>query len=215
MLLHDGCTRFFPRTQSQSLALIQRRGQTLGAVVVECPQPQAFDETSDWALSLLTDHVAIALENARLFSEIQKEKQQIGLIIDSIADGLITSDWEGHILTMNPAAEKLTGYTAGSLAGQHLNNIFRISDEIKTSELQPPERLLNLLKSGTVDKLVVRQRLGSKLVASSVAPVVNEQEKPVGLGCCSATLPARRELDRLARTSRHLHEMRTPADEDQ
>lgn len=215
VLLHDEMylPPFFPRTQSQSLALIQRRGQTLGAVVVECPQPQAFDETSDWALSLLTDHVAIALENARLFSEIQKEKQQIGLIIDSIADGLITSDWEGHILTMNPAAEKLTGYTAGSLAGQHLNNIFRISDEIKTSELQPPERLLNLLKSGTVDKLVVRQRLGSKLVASvSVAPVVDEQEKPVGLVVLFRDITRQEELDRLQQEliAAISHEMRTP-----
>ena len=40
-------------------------------------------------------------------------------IVDTLQDGLMVMDPEGNILAMNPAAERLTGYSADELLGQN------------------------------------------------------------------------------------------------
>ena len=44
-------------------------------------------------------------------------------IIDTIQDGLMVIDTEGNILAMNPAAEKLTGYTKEELIGRNCRTL--------------------------------------------------------------------------------------------
>jgi PAS domain S-box-containing protein len=44
-------------------------------------------------------------------------------IVDTLQDGLMVLDPEGNILAMNPAAEKLTGYSADELVGQNCRTL--------------------------------------------------------------------------------------------
>lgn len=199
-----------PDTQSQLLALIQQRGQTLGAIVVESSQPEAFEETSGWALSLLADHVAIAVENSRLFAEIQKEKQRIGLIIDSIADGLITINPDGQIVSVNPAAVGMTGWPADQLSGRPLTEILEPLEGAEDGG-----SLVRALSAAErrAEKMVLRQQLGGRLVVSvSAAPVLGEDDLPVGMVIVFRDITQKEEFDRLQQEliAAISHEMRTP-----
>ncbi|HZW02579.1 MAG TPA: ATP-binding protein, partial [Anaerolineaceae bacterium] len=201
----------FPNSQSQLVGLIQQRGQTLGAIVVESTQTEPFEETSGWALSLLADHVAIALENSRLFAEIRKEKQRIGLIIDSIADGLITANPEGRIVTVNPEAQALTGWSAEELQGQPLEALLQPADEAEAGAGSP--RPLQALADRRDDKMILRQRTGGRLVVSlSAAPVLGEDNQSVGMVIVFRDITQKEELDRLQQEliAAISHEMRTP-----
>ena len=44
-------------------------------------------------------------------------------IVDTLQDGLMVMDPEGNILAMNPAAEKMTGYTADELVGRNCRTL--------------------------------------------------------------------------------------------
>ena len=44
-------------------------------------------------------------------------------IVDTLQDGLMVMDPEGNILAMNPAAERLTGYSADELVGQNCRTL--------------------------------------------------------------------------------------------
>ena len=44
-------------------------------------------------------------------------------IVDTLQDGLMVLDPEGNILAMNPAAEKLTGYSAEELVGKNCRTL--------------------------------------------------------------------------------------------
>ena len=44
-------------------------------------------------------------------------------IVNTLHDGLMVLDPEGNILAMNPAAERLTGYSADELVGQNCRTL--------------------------------------------------------------------------------------------
>jgi GAF domain-containing protein/HAMP domain-containing protein len=60
-----------PETRSEAALPLRSRGKVVGALTVQSTQPGAFDEAALAALQMMADQVAVALDNARLFSESQ------------------------------------------------------------------------------------------------------------------------------------------------
>jgi len=60
-----------PGTHSEAALPLRSRGRVLGALTVQSAQPDAFDAATIAALQAMTDHIAVALDNARLFAESQ------------------------------------------------------------------------------------------------------------------------------------------------
>jgi GAF domain-containing protein/HAMP domain-containing protein len=60
-----------PDTRSEAALPLRSRGQVLGALTVQHTQPGAFDPDTITVLQTMADQVAVALDNARLFTESQ------------------------------------------------------------------------------------------------------------------------------------------------
>lgn len=69
----------------------------------------------------------IALQNSQQALLDEKELAQITL--QSIGDGVITTNAEGHIQSLNRIAEHLTGWPSDEALGQPLNQVFTCFDE--------------------------------------------------------------------------------------
>jgi PAS domain S-box-containing protein len=52
----------------------------------------------------------VALENARLYREAKQARDQLNIILQGVADGIIVHDKDGPIIYANEAATQLTGY---------------------------------------------------------------------------------------------------------
>jgi GAF domain-containing protein len=61
-----------PETQSEAAFPLIARGQVIGALSVQSDRREAFDPDTVAALQTMTDQVAVALDNARLFAESQE-----------------------------------------------------------------------------------------------------------------------------------------------
>ncbi|MCP5095029.1 MAG: GAF domain-containing protein [Chloroflexi bacterium] len=61
-----------PKTQSECALPLQVRGRIIGALTVQSEEKSAFSETAVSVLQNVTDQIAIAIENANLFSQIQQ-----------------------------------------------------------------------------------------------------------------------------------------------
>ncbi len=57
----------------------------------------------------------------RLEDLVEEKTANIKAIVDTAADGIITIDVEGRVLTFNPAAEEMFGYAAEEVIGQNVN----------------------------------------------------------------------------------------------
>jgi GAF domain-containing protein/HAMP domain-containing protein len=61
-----------PETRSEAALPLRVRGQIIGALTVQHTQPGAFNQDAIVALQTMADQVAVALDNARLFTERQE-----------------------------------------------------------------------------------------------------------------------------------------------
>jgi GAF domain-containing protein len=64
-------TAELPDTRSEAALPLRSRSQVLGALTIQSTQPGAFDQDTITALQTMADQVAVALDNARLFTESQ------------------------------------------------------------------------------------------------------------------------------------------------
>jgi len=65
-------TAELPETCSEAALPLRSRGRVLGALTVQDTRPGAFDKDIMTVLQTMADHVAVALDNARLFAESQQ-----------------------------------------------------------------------------------------------------------------------------------------------
>jgi GAF domain-containing protein/HAMP domain-containing protein len=66
-----------PDTRSELALPLRARGQIIGAMTVQSVEEAAFDETNIAVLQTMADQVAVALDNARLFSETQSALEEM------------------------------------------------------------------------------------------------------------------------------------------
>lgn len=99
---------------------------------------------------------------ARLTTEVQErrrtetllaaEKERLAITLQSIADGVITTDAAGLVRMMNPVAEELTGWRQEEAMGLPLARVFVTGDEVPRDETEPSPSIA-VQSSGTPSRL--------------------------------------------------------------
>ena len=103
---------------------------------------------------------------------LYKEKEKAMITLNSIADGVITTDIEGKVLYLNPVAERLTGWRLSEINETLLDDIFQVFDEKSHTKEDNP--ILKCLKYRQViiseQHCMLRPKLGDEIfVEDSVA----------------------------------------------
>jgi len=73
-------------------------------------------------------------------AELFREKERLQVTLESIGDGVITTDVDGRIEYLNPVAEELTGVSSDEAAGLSLMDVFVVKDESTLKNLPDPVR---------------------------------------------------------------------------
>jgi len=87
-------------------------------------------------------------------------EEQLAVTLQSISDGVITTDNKGCIVSMNKVAEELTGWTQNEALGQPFDEIIKIIDE-KTHK-RTNNLIEKVLKTGISIKLAKHRSLITK-----------------------------------------------------
>jgi diguanylate cyclase (GGDEF)-like protein/PAS domain S-box-containing protein len=70
--------------------------------------------------------------------ELFREKERVQVTLESIGDGVITTDIAGRIDYLNQVAEELTGWTNAQANGQPITKVFQAKDENNHKPLPDP-----------------------------------------------------------------------------
>ena len=174
-------------------------------------EPSGFDEIS--ALAISFNHMAAqlfeqrrALEDAndelrRRFDELEDVKRYTENILASLTNGIVTVDLEGRVVTLNTAAEMLTGFFVGEVTSRYCTELFAQTPEIG-------EMLMETLASRVPVpgvSLALKRRSGASLpVEVSTAPLKGAEGKDLGVVAVLRDLTLVRELEGQLRRSDRL-----------
>jgi two-component system phosphate regulon sensor histidine kinase PhoR len=109
---------FDPEVRSLLAVPLQAKGRVIGVLNVDDRVPDAFGPDQERLLSIAAAQVAIAIENARLFSDMLSEKQRTDAVIRTMADGLLMLDGRGVVVSCNPALAMMLGMRRADILGR-------------------------------------------------------------------------------------------------
>ena len=101
----------------------------LGHLVIDNRSSQrAIDPRERELLEMLSEYLAIALRNSRLYREIADTKQRLEQTISSAGEAIISVAPDDRIEKWNPAAERIFGYGAAQAIGRPITDMLPRGD---------------------------------------------------------------------------------------
>ena len=93
------------------------KGDVVGSLNLEYSEPNHFSEEEVSLALNVADQVAGVLARARL----DEDRRRLSTGIEQTAESIIITDTEGRALYVNPAFERITGYSRNEVIGRRLN----------------------------------------------------------------------------------------------
>ena len=152
------------------------------------------EETLLQSLDVLESNLnALMQTNARLQAEIGirrateenlfQEHEKARVTLNSIGDGVITTDVEGKVAYLNPAAERMSGWSSDEAVGRPIAEVFRIIDPVSR---QPVDTALeatlhhNQITRIPSSSLLIRRDGTEAAINDSCAPMHDRNGQVIG-----------------------------------
>ena len=127
--------------------IINKDGECIGCTQALNKKGGGFTDEDESRLKAFTQQVAIALENAKLFEDVAKERAYNHSMLTSMSNAVITIDDEGKIITCNKAGLKILKIRTSDIIGKTAEEFFTngrswILEKIKNCEETKQNELL-------------------------------------------------------------------------
>jgi PAS domain S-box-containing protein len=201
---------------ASSLALpLLKDDVAFGAFMVYAPEPDAFGDTETEMLVELADDLAFGIRTLRERSE----RRRLATAVEQVVESVIITDADARITYVNPAFERVTGYTRDEVIGKnprflksglHMPSFYDAMWAALTNRLPWVADLVNRRKDGTLfteETVISPIRDASGAITSYVA-VKRDVTHERALEERSSHLARERAL--IAETIRGLHASDTP-----
>ena len=135
----DRSTGYFTRSMLCT-PVINKEGRRIGVCQVLNKRDGPFTDEDQKRLAAFTSQISMAIENAKLFNDVQNEKNYSQGMLSSMSNGVITVDENGKIVTCNPAG--LNILKIGKLKevlGQKIKDLFTGSNVWLMEKIQGDE----------------------------------------------------------------------------
>jgi len=99
-------------------------GRLVGSIATTHGDPaRVFGADDLRRLKLFAPQAAIAIENARLFTNADRQKQFFEAVVEASPVAIVTLDMKDDIVQLNPAFERLFGWTPDEVMGKNLDSL--------------------------------------------------------------------------------------------
>ena len=119
----DKKTGFFTRS-ILCVPVVNKEGKSIGVTQILNKRGGPFTDEDEQRLKAFTAQVSIGLENAKLFSDVQKMKNYNESMLQSMSNGVITTDEDGSIVTCNAAGIRILRTDLDSILDTNINEFF-------------------------------------------------------------------------------------------
>ncbi len=166
----DKRTGYFTRS-ILCVPIVNKHGRTIGVTQVLNKEGGPFTSEDEKRLKVFTAQLAISLENAKLFDEIQNIKNYNEGVLQSISSGVVTLDENGVIVTCNRAGEAILGAAEADLIDRDVNGVL---GEANPWVLERIAGVTSSLRAEVVMDAELRTDVGALSVNLTVLPLMSE-----------------------------------------
>ncbi len=115
---------------------------------------------------------------------LRKSERNLSITLRSIGDGVVTTDINGHVTSMNPVAESLTGWTVNEAMGLPLAEVFHTLDSKTRRETE--NSVIKILgqsqtTSLTTENVLIARDKKEFQIANKIAPIHDQQGLATGV----------------------------------
>ena len=184
--------------------------ELVGVLDVQSTEVNAFGDDDLRNLSSIAAQAAIAIERARLYEAALAERKRTERIVTNIADSVITVDRELRVLSLNPAAEQMTGWQDAEAIGRPCAEVLSLTSE--SGESLCIESYKELSGCNFPRARIVSKDGRPIYVSASLAPLLGPADQVMGAVIAIRDCSADMELDRMKseRVTMVSHELRSP-----
>ncbi|MBN1427527.1 MAG: PAS domain S-box protein [Anaerolineae bacterium] len=206
---------------------IQSDQGVIGVIDIQSRQQDAFGENDVIVVETLSDVLAVAMHNIRLYRELEaysgilsqavedrtvelkRVKEHVEAILDCSPDGLLVLSTAGKIQTANPAFYEMYDHGIDDITNTPLTDLYD-TDQIGVVT----DALSDVLRTGKSRRvsLIARRQDGTTFDADVALAPVMDNEIVSGIVCSIRDISALKEVERMkdAFVSNVSHELRTP-----
>ncbi len=115
--------------------------------------------------------------------EAVRQRERSRITLSSIGDAVIVTDAEGRVESMNPVAERLTGWPAAAASGVPLRDVFRVVDEATRAAIDDPAARasgVGGVAGPAARTILIARDGGERLIEDSAAPIHLADGSPIG-----------------------------------
>jgi adenylate cyclase len=172
----DKKTGFFTRS-ILCVPIINKHGKTIGVTQVLNKHGGPFSQEDESRLRAFTAQISIALENAKLFADVQNMKNYSEAMLESMSNGVITLDETGKIATCNAAGLRILRAELVALLHKPAAEFFTgdntwVMEKLKrVDETAAPESTMD------AELVIGEERISTNF---SALPLTNAEKKRIG-----------------------------------
>jgi signal transduction histidine kinase len=165
-----------------------------------------YDKNELDALQLLSNQLAVALENAQLYTELQDSKIRNDIMLDQLVSGVIVANPEREITLFNHEAQRITGLSESQAVGNGTDVLPRALENALVATLDRGAGIRNLDATlfGQEEEENISIRMGT-------AFLYGHDDKPMGALLVFTDLTELKSLEEQVRRSDQLSSVGTLA----
>ncbi len=177
-----------------------------------------FVEEDREIFEAFASQAAIAIENARLFQNLKREKEKIEAVFSGMGDGAIVTDAKLNLVMLNSSAKNFLGIGKRDYLGKKISQVVRqlkVFSRWEAKKVAAPGRPLTefLTKEDRVTTFDLVRRKPKTLVLSGIATrIIDEENRVVGYVMIIRDVTSERKEEYLKTSfvSSISHKLKTP-----
>jgi PAS domain S-box-containing protein len=140
----------------------------------EFPVEIALSSVEDGGVMMAVATVRDITARKQAEEELRRSREDLAITLESIGDGVMVADLAGRVVRLNPAAERLTGWSQEKAIGRDVSEVFHIIDGETRAPRQSP--VASVLREHTVVKpenhtILIARDGSERPIADSCAPI--------------------------------------------